>query len=84
MKRKTKMKTTKLYLEVEFNPRLTDPEGLANAVDRLLETVLSTPGIMDEYDNPRFGPCWVQVANVKTSGDANARHRAGEVAGTLR
>ena len=84
MKTKTKTETTKLYLEVEFNPRLTDPEGLANAVDRLLETVLSTPGIMDEYGNPRFGPCWVQVASVKTSGDANARHCAGEVAGTPR
>jgi len=25
----------------------------------LLETVLSTPGIMDEYGEPHFGPCWV-------------------------
>jgi len=25
----------------------------------LLETVLSTPGITDEYGEPHFGPCWV-------------------------
>ncbi len=48
-----------MCLEVEYNPACTDPEGLANAVDRLLETVLSTPGIMEEYGEPLFGPCWV-------------------------
>ena len=25
----------------------------------MLETVLSTPGITDEYGEPHFGPCWV-------------------------
>ena len=33
----------------------TDPEGLAGAMDRLLETALSTPDILDEYANPKFG-----------------------------
>jgi hypothetical protein len=32
---------------------------LATALDRLLETVLSTPGIVEEYGDPTFGPCWV-------------------------
>jgi hypothetical protein len=37
--------------------------GLASAMDRLLEMVLSTPGIMDEYGNPRLGEFFVaQVA----------------------
>ena len=35
--RKT-MKTT-LTVEVEYNPRKTDPEGLACAMDRLLDSV---------------------------------------------
>ena len=39
----------KLYLDVEFDEKRTDAEGIAAALDRLLETALSTPGIMDEY-----------------------------------
>jgi hypothetical protein len=42
------MKTT-LTVEIEYDPKMTDPEGLACAMDRLLETALSTPGIFDEY-----------------------------------
>jgi hypothetical protein len=49
----------RLRLEVRYNPKRTDPESLATALDRLLETALSTPGIMDDYGNPTFGPCWV-------------------------
>jgi len=47
-----KAKTTTLTVEIEYNPRKTDPEGLACAMDRLLETALSTPGILDDYGNP--------------------------------
>ncbi len=55
----TNSKQAKLRLEVRYNPKRTDPESLATALDRLLETALSTPGIMDDYGNPTFGPCWV-------------------------
>jgi hypothetical protein len=55
--RKT-MKTT-LTVEVEYNPRKTDPEGLASAMDRLLETALSIPEVMDEYGNPTIGEFFV-------------------------
>ena len=48
------MKTT-LTIDIEYDPTATDPEGLACVMDRLLETVLSTPGIMDEYRNPIVG-----------------------------
>ena len=41
----TKMKTT-LTVEIEYDPATTDPEGLACAMDRLLETALSTPDIL--------------------------------------
>jgi hypothetical protein len=53
------MAKTTLTLDIEYDPELTDPEGLACAADRLLETVLSTPGIMDEYGAPRFGEFFV-------------------------
>ena len=43
------MVKTTLICEIKYDPNLTDPEGLASAMDRLMETALSTPGIMDEY-----------------------------------
>ena len=48
------MKTT-LTVEVEYDPAMTDAEGLACAMDRLLETALSTPGIFSDYGNPKVG-----------------------------
>ena len=63
----TKMtRKTTLIVEVEYNPRETDPEGLACAMDRLLETVLSTPGIMDEYGNPAIREFFVAKETVAT------------------
>lgn len=44
-----------MTVEVEFNPEVTDSEALACALDALMETALSTPGILDEYGNPRVG-----------------------------
>jgi len=43
---------TMLTVEIEYDPQMTDPEGLACAMDRLLETALSTPDILEEYGNP--------------------------------
>ncbi|MFH1265216.1 MAG: hypothetical protein ABIK89_05770 [Planctomycetota bacterium] len=48
------MKTT-LTVEIEYDPDITDPEALACAMDRLLETAMSTPGILDEVRRPRNG-----------------------------
>ena len=53
-----KMKTT-LTVEIEYDPKRTDPEGLACAMDRLLETALSIPEVMDEYGNPTIGEFFV-------------------------
>ena len=46
-----------LTIEVEYDDKdgTVDAEGIAVAADRLLETALSTPGIMEEYGNPQFG-----------------------------
>ena len=44
--------TAQLYVEVEFDPAMTDAESLATAMDRLMETALSTPDIMSDYGSP--------------------------------
>jgi len=44
-----------IAVEVEYDPRITDAESVAGAVDALLETALSTPGILDEYGDPTLG-----------------------------
>jgi len=36
----------RMTLDVEYDPSMTDPEGLATALDRLLKTALSTPDIL--------------------------------------
>jgi hypothetical protein len=46
---------TKLTVEIEYDPNVTDQEGLACAMDRLLETALSTPDILSEYGSPSIG-----------------------------
>ena len=53
------MAKTTLTLDVTYDDQVTDTEALASAADRLMETVLSTPGIMEEYANPRFGEFFV-------------------------
>jgi hypothetical protein len=50
---------TELTVTVDYDSNVTDPESLASAMDRLLETILSTPGILDEYGNPRVGEFFV-------------------------
>ena len=59
------MKTT-LTIEIEYDSRKTDPDGLARAMDRLLETALSTPGIMDEYGRLSFGEFFVATETAAT------------------
>jgi hypothetical protein len=58
------MKTI-LTIEVTYDGRKTDPEALASAMDRLLETALSTPGILDEYGSPTMGEFFVAPEKSK-------------------
>ncbi len=53
------MAKTTLTVDIQYDPELTDPEGLASAMDRLLETALSIPGVMDEYGNPTMNEFFV-------------------------
>jgi hypothetical protein len=54
------VKTAKLVIEVEYNEDVTDAESVASALDTLLETAMSTPEILDEYDNPTVGKFYVK------------------------
>lgn len=47
--------TAKLYVEVQFDPEMTDAESLASAFDNLMKIALSTPEILDDYGNPSVG-----------------------------
>jgi hypothetical protein len=53
---------TTLTVDIKYNGRRTDPDALASAMDRLLETALSTPGILDDYGNPAIGEFFVASA----------------------
>ena len=50
---------TRLTVEVDYNPEVTDPESIAAAADRLMETACSKPGILDDYGHPTFGEFFV-------------------------
>jgi len=50
-----------LTLDVTFDPQVTDAESVANAADRLWETALSTPSILEEYGSPTFGAFQVAI-----------------------
>jgi len=47
--------TATLTVDVDYDPAITDPESLASAMDVLMRTALSTPGILEEYGDPVVG-----------------------------
>lgn len=57
--REQKQIKARLYVDVTYDPRITDGESVANALDQLMETALSTPDILDEYGNPDIGAFYV-------------------------
>ncbi len=59
------MKST-LTIDVEYDPDITDDESLASALDRLMETALSTPGILDECGNPQVGQFFIAPPPAKS------------------
>lgn len=56
-------------LEVTYDAQVTDPEGLCNAFDKLLETAMSTPGILDEYGNPKVGEFLFGITTIRRQQD---------------
>lgn len=53
------LRETTLAIKVRYNPAATDPESLAAAFDQLLDTALSTPDILADYDNPSVDEFYV-------------------------
>jgi hypothetical protein len=54
-----------LTIEIEFDPAVTDEHAVGEAVDMLLETAMSTPGILDEYGNPTINQTYILEGSVK-------------------
>lgn len=48
-------KTVVLGLPVTFDPSVTDAASVAAAVDKLIETATSTPGVLDELGEVTIG-----------------------------
>lgn len=49
------MAVVNLAVSVEYDGDATDSDSLCGALDTLLETALSTPGILDEYGPVKVG-----------------------------
>jgi hypothetical protein len=72
------MAKTTLSVAIHYDARRTDPESLASAMDRLLETALTIADILDEYGNPKVGRFFV----VRPA-SANEQHYALRIDGGL-
>lgn len=57
------IKKAVLSLEVSYDDAVTDPEALAGALDTLIDTAISTPGILEEYGNVRIGAFFIAERN---------------------
>jgi len=44
-----------LTVGIDYDDSITDPESLAAAMDTLLRTAMSTPGVLDDYGSPSVG-----------------------------
>lgn len=47
--------TATFIIQVVYDDRHTDPDALGEALDRLMETALSTPGLLDDYGTVEIG-----------------------------
>lgn len=56
-----------LKLPVTFDDQRTDLDSVASALDTLMETALSTPGILDEYGVIEVGPLAVEARKKSKS-----------------
>ena len=59
------MKIATLKIDVVFDEAKTDDESVATAMDRLMETATSTPGILDDYGEIRIGEFTVDEVNPR-------------------
>jgi hypothetical protein len=60
-------KIGRLYIDVEYDPKVTDLESVADALDRVMDTALSTYGLLEEYGNPRPQAFYVETMESSVS-----------------
>ena len=63
---KAKTVECKLHITLQYDPETTDPESLASAMDTLLETALSTPGVLDDYGTVQLSEFYVSKNDEET------------------
>lgn len=51
-----------------------DEDTIGNAVDTLLETATSTPGILDDLGNPEIGQTGLELSYLLTHPDTDDAH----------
>ena len=71
------MEQATLKLGVRFDPEKTDAESVAAAMDRLLETAMSTPGILDEYGEVRVDEFFVEPKTITVEVAVGVTHGSG-------
>lgn len=54
-------RTCTLRADIDYDDEATDAESLAQAMDNLMDTALSTPGILDDYGKVEAGRHFVMV-----------------------
>ena len=67
------MKIATLKIDVVFDEAKTDDESVATAMDRLMETATSTPGILDDYGEIRIGEFTVDEVNPRALTEEDIR-----------
>lgn len=67
--------TATFLIKVDYDDRSTDPDALGEALDRLMETVLSTPGILDDYGQVEVGKFEIPSNNDAVNRPTNRQKR---------
>jgi hypothetical protein len=65
-------RTTAFIVNVDYDDRCTTPDALGDALSRLIDTALSTPGILDNHGRVEVGEFEIPRSNVTTR---SSRHK---------
>lgn len=68
------MKTCTFTLDVTFDEKVTDEDSVGEAVDSLVETAASTPGILDDYGEVHIGQTELALSEVLRHPDTDDAH----------
>lgn len=68
------MKTHIFTLAVTFDEKVTDEDSIGEAVDSLVETAASTPGILDDYGEVHIGQTEMGLSQLLSQPDTDDAH----------